>query len=394
MVDDNSPLLGNIVGGTFRHDSFTWKRNKHVLYEILASSYLNVLLVFIPVGILAGIFNPTNSLLVFGANFLAIIPLSAILAYSTEELAKQVGTIWSGLLNATLGNAIELIVSILALKEGQVRVVQASMMGSIFSNLLLVTGCCFIFGGWNRVQQSFNTTAAQTMNSLLIISCASLMIPTVFKDTLPDSKRVGVEILELSRYTSIILLVVYVFFLIFQLRTHHAMFEQVSNAEQEAEPEVASLGKYEAIFFLALSTVLVSICADYLVGSIDDIVIKTGLTKTFVALVLIPIIGNAAEHVTSVYVAINNKMDLALSVSVGSSIQVALFVLPLMVLIGWIIDVPMSLQFSTFETVILFISVFLSSFLIMDGESNWLEGVMSVSMYFLIAVAFYFYPDV
>ncbi|KAL6937764.1 hypothetical protein ACO0RG_004287 [Hanseniaspora osmophila] len=394
MVDDNSPLLGNIVGGTFRHDSFTWKRNKHVLYEILTSSYLNILLVFIPIGILAGIFNPTNSLLVFGANFLAIIPLSAILAYATEELAKQVGSIWSGLLNATLGNAIELIVSILALKEGQVRVVQASMMGSIFSNLLLVTGCCFIFGGWNRVQQSFNTTAAQTMNSLLIISCASLMIPTVFKDTLPDSKRVGIEVLELSRYTSIILLVVYLFFLIFQLKTHHSMFEQVSNAEQEAEPEVASLGKFEAIFFLALSTVLVSICADYLVGSIDDIVIKTGLTKTFVALVLIPIIGNAAEHVTSVYVAVNNKMDLALSVSVGSSIQVALFVLPLMVLIGWIIDIPMSLQFSTFETVILFISVFLSSFLIMDGESNWLEGVMSVAMYFLIAVAFYFYPDI
>ncbi|GMM56332.1 Vcx1 protein [Maudiozyma humilis] len=379
----------------------TWESAKVDLHYVLLSSPLNILLVFVPLGIVWGYLEISHTW-TFVFNFLAIIPLAAILAYATEELAEKAGSTVGGLLNATFGNAVELIVSVIALKEGQVRIVQASMLGSLLSNLLLVLGFCFIFGGWNRIQQTFNQTAAQTMSSLLAISCASLLIPAAFKATLPSGKEDGLideKILELSRGTSIILLIVYVLFLYFQLGTHHALFEEQVEETEEVLSQISakpphSLTIKSSVSFLLAATILVSICADYLVGTIDGIVESTGLSKTFIGLILIPIVGNAAEHVTSVMVAIKDKMDLALGVAIGSSLQIALFVTPFMVLVGWAIDVPMTLNFSTFETAILFVSILLSNYLILDGESNWLEGVMSLAMYILIAMAFYYYPDV
>lgn len=370
-------------------------------HYVLTSSPLNVLLLFVPLGIFWGYFEISHTW-TFIFNFLAIIPLAAILAYATEELADKAGSTVGGLLNATFGNAVELIVSVIALREGQVRIVQASMLGSILSNLLLVLGFCFLFGGYNRLQQTFNQTAAQTMSSLLTISCASLLIPAAFKATLPAGKGdnlIDDKILELSRGTSIILLIIYILFLYFQLGSHHVLFEQQIEETEEVLSQIAakpphSLSIRSSCFFLVGATILVSVCADYLVGTIDGIVESTGLSKTFIGLILIPIVGNAAEHVTSVMVAIKDKMDLALGVAIGSSLQIALFVTPFLVLVGWAIDVPMTLNFSTFETAILFVSILLSNYLILDGESNWLEGVMSLAMYVLIALAFFYYPDV
>lgn len=408
LPTSDTPLLGSHRGGHSAKGVVA--HAVHVTSLTLKSSPVNWLLIFAPLGIIAGKLGWSSSL-VFSLNFLAIIPLAALLAFATEELASHVGETLGGLLNATFGNAVELIVSIIALKENQIRIVQASMLGSILSNLLLVLGCCFIAGGYNRLQQTFNQTVAQTMSSLLALATAGLIIPAAFHASFPKSEE-GLndqKILALSRGASIVLLLIYVLFLLFQLKTHKGLFEGVNEDSTEDEEQrlqnqnvgagskdedEATLSSVSSIVVLFIVTVIVSICADYLVGSIDDIVETSGLSKTFIGLIVIPIVGNAAEHVTAVVVAIKDKMDLAIGVAVGSSLQIALFVTPFMVLVGWIIDVPMSLYFSTFETAVLFISVLIANYLILDGESNWLEGAMLLGTYAIIALAFFFLPDV
>lgn len=398
-MDASQPLLSDNVHR--ERPLTTWERAKTDVKHILLLSPVSPLLIFVPFGLIWG-YGEFSHTWTFLFNFLAIVPLADVLARATEELADKAGNTIGGLLNATFGNAVELIVSLIALRENQVRIVQASMLGSLLSNLLLVLGFCFVAGGYNRLQQTFNQTAAQTMSSLLAISTAALLIPAAFRATIPTHKSqdwiVERKILELSRGTSLVLLVIYGLFILFQLKTHRSIFEEQEDDVDDIRSQLShvpthSLSVKSSLVFLLGATVLVSICADFLVGTIDNVVESTGLTKTFIGLIIIPIVGNAAEHVTSVMVAVKDKMDLALSVAIGSSLQIALFVTPFMVLAGWVIDVPMTLNFSTFETAMLFISVFLSNYLILDGESNWLEGVMSLSLYFLIAMAFYFYPD-
>lgn len=379
----------------------------------LTSSPVNYLLLFVPLGLIAGALEWSSNA-VFWLNFLAIVPLASVLAYATEELAEHTGETIGGLLNATFGNAVELIVSIIALLNGQVRIVQASMLGSILSNSLLVLGCCFIAGGITRVQQTFNQTVAQTMSSLMALATAGLLIPAAFHASVPSEGKLkfpdpdseaDLKILSLSRGVAIILLVLYILYLVFQLRTHKALFEEQSQEDDgiitlSVPPEgTATKSDLEhltitgSLAVLVVATVLVSFSADLLVGSIDDIVELLGLSKTFIGLIVIPIVGNAAEHATAVIVAMKDKMDLAIGVAVGLSLQIALFVTPAMVIIGWIVDVPMSLYFSTFETAVMFVSVFITNLVILDGESNWLEGAMLLSTYLVIALAFFFYPD-
>lgn len=394
MANDNLPLLGH------NHRGNTLSKATHITHAVWKSSPANYLLVFVPLGILSGHLG-WGSTATFWLNFFAIIPLASLLAFATEELASQVGETIGGLLNATFGNAVELIVSIIALKENQVRIVQASMLGSILSNLLLVLGCCFVAGGFNRVQQQFNQTVAQTMSSLMALATSGLLIPAAFHATLPkdikDSPESTGKILELSRGASIVLLMIYVLYLVFQLKTHKTLFEGTENELEQStqeEPHETQLSSKVSIGLLLFVTIIVSICADLLVGSIDDIVASSGLSKTFIGLIVIPIVGNAAEHVTAIVVAMKDKMDLAIGVAIGSSLQIALFVTPFMVLVGWAIDVPMTLYFSTFETAVLFISMLITNYLILDGESNWLEGVMLLGTYAIIAMAFFFLPDV
>lgn len=410
-TNENQPLVGD---RSFRSRIGSSKASVFRAVELtMRSSVVNYLLVFVPLGILSGVLE-WGSNFTFWLNFFAIVPLASVLSYATEEISNYVGETAGGLINATFGNAVELIVSLIALKENQVRIVQALMLGSILSNLLLVLGCCFIAGGITRVQQTFNQTVAQTMSSLMALATAGLIIPAAFHATLPDPKDGRFSpvpgssdslILSLSRGVSIILLTVYVLFLIFQLKTHKSLFEDqcqesdngiisgaIPGTIEETSPK-EELSLMSAISILVATTVLISFCADYLVSSIDDIVESSGLSKTFIGLIVIPIVGNAAEHVTAVLVAMKDKMDLAIGVAVGSSLQIAVFVTPFMVLVGWITDVPMSLYFSTFETAILFLSVFITNLVILDGELNWLEGAMLVSTYFIIALAFFYYPD-
>lgn len=402
---ETTPLNPNGDSGD-RDDETTkdWKYYSEQLWKAvwgtLASNYVNVLLIVVPFGIIAGRlgWSPT---VVFILNFIAIIPLAALLSFATEELSAKLGQTIGGLMNATFGNAVELIVSIVALKEGEIRIVQSSMLGSILSNILLVLGCCFLAGGIRQQERTFNETVASTMSSLMAVASASLIIPATLYAVLPEStKNHGKDedgnILLLSHGTAIILLILYIMFLYFQLYSHHEMFQedperQGGDAGEEENGKV--LGPYAAGVALVIITVLVAICAEYLVDSIDSIVESAHISKTFIGLVLIPIVGNAAEHVTAVLVAYKGKMDLAISVAIGSSLQIALFVTPFLVILGWIMNEPMTLHFQGFETVVFFLSVLVVNYLIQDGKSNYLEGAMCLGTYTIIALAFYVYPD-
>ncbi|KAF9186903.1 hypothetical protein BGZ51_001693 [Haplosporangium sp. Z 767] len=357
------------------------------LKAIIFATKINILLLFIPLGIIAEQLH-WSDVTVFSLNFIAIIPLAKLLGYATEEIALRLGENLGALLNASFGNAVELILAIFALKEGKIDVVQASVLGSVLSNLLLVLGFCFVCGGFKFQSQTFNQTAAQTSASLLALSCLSLLIPAAFHATASEIDQTS-NIKHLSYGTSIVLLVVYILYLIFQLKTHTHLYE--SENEEEEEPV---LPLWLAIVLLLVVTVVVAICAEFLVGSIEGLSQSWNISPTFIGLIMLPIVGNAAEHVTAVSVAMKNKMDLAIGVAIGSSMQIALFVTPLMVIIGWIIGQPMTLFFNTFETCVMFVSVLIVNYLIQDGESNWLEGVMLLSTYVIVAIAIYFYPAV
>ncbi|QPC70016.1 hypothetical protein HYE68_000768 [Fusarium pseudograminearum] len=377
--------------------AYSW----HIAKVTLLSNYVNFLLVMVPLGIIAGKMG-WNSTAVFTINFFAIIPLAAVLSFATEEFSLKLGDTLGGLLNATFGNAVELIVSIVALQRNEIELVQASMLGSILSNLLLVMGMCFLFGGiihrgesGNGREQVFSSATAQTTCSLMTLSSASLVIPAALYAVLDQSgsKEKAQSILTLSRGTAIILLLLYVLYLVFQLRTHSNLFDAENPQEdEEGEPEEPTIGPVAAIAVLVVTTVLVTVCADYLVDSIDDLVTTSGISRGFIGLILIPIVGNAAEHVTAVVVAVRDKMDLAMGVAIGSSIQIALLVTPFLVIVGWIIGAEMTLHFETFQTVAFAVSVLVVTYTVQDGKSNYLEGAMLMGLYIIIALAFYATP--
>ncbi|KAF3359711.1 Pectate lyase B [Verticillium dahliae VDG1] len=357
-----------------KYSAYTW----HVTKVTLLSNYVNFLLFMVPLGIVAGKMG-WGATAVFTINFFAIIPLAAVLSYATEQISMKLGESLGGLLNATFGNAVELIVSIVALKDGQIEVVQSSMLGSILSNLLLVMGMCFFFGGIVNMrdpasglgmEQSFASATAQTTCSLMALSSASLVIPATLWSVLnqADSPEKEHSILVLSRGTAITLLVLYVMYLWFQLRTHPNLFDSEVQLSEE-ETEEPAMGPVAAGLVLVVTTVLVAICADYLVGSIDDIVEEAHISKNFIGLILIPIVGNAAEHI-------------------------ALLVTPFLVILGWaVLDQPMTLHFETFETVAFAFSVLVVTYTVQDGRSNYLEGAMLLGLYFIIALAFYVSPS-
>lgn len=258
--------------------------------------------------------------------------------------------------------------SIVALKQGQIRIVQSSMLGSILSNILLVLGCCFLAGGVRHKEQSFNGTVASTMSSLMAVSTASLIIPATLYAVMRNSSASvdkDKNILILSHGTAVILLILYVLYLLFQLKTHADYFDEEENPDgegEEKEPEI--LSPPAAAVALVIITVLVAVCAEFLVDSIDSIVETAHISKTFIGLILLPIVGNAAEHVTACVVAWKDKMDLAIGVAIGSSMQIALLVTPFLVILGWIMGQDMTLHFETFETVVFFLSVLITNYLI------------------------------
>ncbi|KAL9540838.1 hypothetical protein MBANPS3_009469 [Mucor bainieri] len=376
MSNENEPLLGQ---PEVHQDPTFWSSFKVTVF----SSYINYFLIFVPIAIAFSVMDASPTV-VFTLNFIAIIPLAKLLGFATEEIALRSGSTIGALLNATFGNAVELILGVIALKEGLI----PSVLGSILSNLLLVLGFCFFLGGINRTEQKFNVTvpAAQTSCSLLAVTTLSLLVPAAFSASTPEDDTVE-SILELSHGVSIVLLIVYLLYLLFQLKTHTFLYE-----DEEDETEVPSTTLSFSVGSLLIVACVVSVHAEYLVGAIEGVVEKWGINETFVGLILLPIVGNAAEHVSAVTFAIKDKMNLCIGIAISSSLQIGLLVTPVLVLAGWAINQPMTLFFEDFETVILFASVLIVNYLIQDGRSNWLEGILLLSSYVIIAMAFYLYP--
>ncbi|ROV89432.1 hypothetical protein VSDG_08674 [Cytospora chrysosperma] len=396
-----------------------------VIWNVLTSSWLNVLLVFVPVGIAVRCAGMSDGM-IFGMNAIAIVPLAGLLAHATESVAKRLGDTVGALMNVTFGNAVELIIFIIALVKNEIRIVQASLLGSILSNLLLILGMCFVLGGLRFREQIYNSTVTQMSACLLSLSVISLLLPTAFHASFSSTTQADLQVLKVSRGTSVILLLVYFLYLLFQLNSHAYMYESTpqhvidresqsyrsqpgalppivpivvnsqprttaADGEDDEEPEIS---RTSAILLLLVSTALVALCAEFMVDAIDGVVAgNSGLSEAFVGLILLPIVGNAAEHVTAVTVAVKNKMDLAIGVAIGSSIQIALFVTPLVVILGWIMNKDMSLYFTLFETISMFVSAFIVNFLVLDGRSNYLEGSLLCAAYVIIALAAFFYPD-
>lgn len=368
--------------------------------HLLLGSWINLLLVAVPLSFIAEALH-WSAVARFSVSFIAIVPLAKLLGDATEQVSMKLGQTLGGLLNATFGNAVELIVAIAALAQGELRLVQTSLLGSVLSNLLLVLGMSFFAAGFYFSESTFQVTAAQASSSLMTLACITLILPAAYHASELDNAKDLMKLLEdgapdpadaslrglliLSRGTSIILFSVYLAYLFFQLRTHSTLFE----AEGEDEEEVADMDQWSAGGWLVIITVITAFCADILVGSIDETATQWHIPKRFIGLILLPLVGNAAEHVTSVWMACKGKMELTIGVSVGSSIQIAAGMIPLLVLIAWPMGKDLTLFFANFETITLFVSVMLVNLLLQDGKSNYMEGLMLMSLYLVIALSYF-----
>ena len=404
--------------------------------------YLRYLLALVPITIILEFLReshilPISEVIIFVLSALALIPLAGLLGEATEELAIHAGPRVGGLLNATFGNAAELIITIIALQKGLNELVKASITGSIIGNLLLVLGFSLLMGGLKNGTQFFNRRVAGTNASMMTLALIGLFIPAIFAQTVSEApshvRALTTE--EVSVGVAIILIILYALSLLYSLRgerditqhyeqegeasiptpmrvpegemndTEKATYpleaipaDEMGNLEAHPEPaEEEHKAKWSvrfAVGMLALSTVGVAWLSEILVGVIEPVVATLGISEIFLGLIIIPIVGNVAEHVVGVQVALKNKMDLSLAVSVGSSMQIALFVAPLLVFISMLVSPHelMNFVFTPFELAAVGVTVFISTLISVDGESNWLEGAQLLAVYIILGVAFFFLP--
>lgn len=353
-------------------------------------TFFLVLLVFIPVSIAAH-FLEWGETIVFVTAALGIVPLASYMGTATEEIAVVTGPNIGGLLNATFGNATELILAFIALRAGLVGVVKATITGSIVSNLLLVMGFSMLLGGLKFKEQKFQPTVARLNASSMNLAVIALLIPTAVEYTSSGVEESTLQ--NLSVAVAAILILVYILTLLFSMKTH-AYLCDVGEADLEDGEEKKEVNLTFWIFILLAVTLAVAVESELLVDSLEVATSDLGLSALFTGVILLPIIGNAAEHATAVTVAMKDKMDLSVSVAVGSSMQIALFVAPVLVIAGWVIGQPMDLNFNPFELVAVMVAVLIANSISSDGESNWLEGSLLLATYAVLAIAFYFHPVV
>lgn len=360
-------------------------------------NWLNLLLVFVPVAMLMEWVFHSPPMWIFVVSCLAVIPLAGLMGHATEDISERVGEGLGGLLNATFGNAAELIIAIMALRAGLFDLVKASITGSIIGNVLLVFGLSALVGGLKFETQRFNRTAASLGSTLLVLSAVGLVVPAVFHMLVGTSAPTAER--NLSLEIAIVLMVTYVASLYFTLRTHKHLY--MGDAGETA-PEGAyddghghghkgSLGK--AVGMLVLATVGVAIMAEFLVAAASETAESLGWSEVFVGVIVVAIIGNAAEHSTAIIMAAKNKMDAAINIAVGSSIQIALFVAPLLVFLSFLIAPrPMDLIFTPLEVLAVLASAGIMAFCANDGESHWMEGIQLLAVYIILGIAFFFLP--
>lgn len=344
------------------------------------------LLALVPVAIVAELLH-SPPLAIFVLSALAIIPLSALLGTATEELAGHAGPTIGGLLNATLGNLAELIIAVLALRAGLVDLVKASITGSILGNLLLVLGAAQLVGGLRYKAQKFNPHLAGMSIALLVIAAVGLIVPALFQAAHPDPARA--RTVRMSEFVAVLLIIGYGLSLLYSMGTHRAIFGEGGDvAAGEEEP---SWSLRRTLIVLVVVAAAIGFMSELLVGATQEASRALGLSEMFVGLIVVPIIGNAAEHSSAVLMALKNRMDLAVGIAIGSSVQVALLVGPVLVLIGAMLGKPMDLAFTTFEVASVALAVWIAAVIAFDAASNWLEGAFLLIVYAILAVAFFFF---
>ncbi|MHB9132004.1 MAG: calcium/proton exchanger [Armatimonadota bacterium] len=356
--------------------------------DLLRRNWLNWLLIFIPVSIVVEIMH-LPELWLFVTSALAIIPLAGLIGQATEEVAERVGPTMGGFLNATFGNATELIIALLALRAGLHEVVKASISGSIIGNILLVLGLSMFAGGLGREKQRFSRTHTGASTTMLFLGVVALVMPAVFDLNVYGTLHPATApapIPQLSLLVSVVLMLIYLASLVFSLRTHKPLFQAEDHGGRAHLPVPLAIG------VLLGATVLTAIEAEFLVSSIGTATRVLGMTEFFVGVVVVAVIGNAAEHFSAVVMARRNKMDLAVSICTGSSTQIALFVAPVLVFASFLFGQPMSLVFNAFEIVGIALSVLALAVVSLDGESNWFEGLQLTAVYVVLAIVFYFVP--
>jgi Ca2+:H+ antiporter len=348
------------------------------------NKFLLALLLFVPVAIFLEVTHASPTLILL-ASAAAIIPLAGMIGEGTEALAEKVGERAGGLLNATLGNAAELIIAVVALRQGLIELVLASITGSILGNLLLVLGLSVLVGGIRHGVQKFDRTNAGIDATLLILSIFALGIPSFFNQAIEPDKQ-AVEFLSIG--ASVAILLMYALMILYSFTARNSEHAADPQAREAHAPEGWSTA--HALIILVIAVGFIALLSEFLVGAVEPVSEALGLSEFFLGIILIPLVGNAAEHFVAVQVAAKDKMDLALSIAIGSSLQIALFVAPLLVFISLAIGNPMPLEFTTYEILAVASAAIIAAFISTDGESNWLEGSMLLVLYTILAVAFFF----
>ena len=344
--------------------------------------FLKYMLIFIPITFIAKFMNASGAI-IFILSCLSIIPLAGLMGRGTEEITFYTGPKIGGFLNGTFGNATELIISFFALKQGLFDVVKSSIAGAVIGNVLLVVGASMLFGGLKYKTQKFNAKVNEVTSSMLLFAVIGLCIPALFTHTVSPS-LLNTRYEGLSVIVAVIMFVIYILSLVFSFSTHKYLYN--TEADEDSAGPDWSLKK--SILILVIATVLIAIESEFLVGGIEDITESLGWSEFFVGIILIPVIGNAAEHTTAVTMARKDKMDVALEIAIGSSLQVILFVAPILIFLSLFFK-PMSIVFNEFELIALIASVLIADRVAQDGESNWLEGVQLLAVYLIIAASFF-----
>ena len=368
------------------------------------NSMLNWLLIAVPIAGYAKLAHLDESIQ-FIFSMIGIMPLAFLMGKATEEIATRTSESVGGLLNATFGNAAEIIIAIVAVfaaasafsendldgANAMITLVKTSLIGSILGNLLLVMGLSFLWGGLRHKEQTFNPQAVSINTTLLLLSTICLILPTVFHIALSiggiEETEIISGVLMVSRLTAIVLMVSYALLLFFQLKTHSDMMSGSSHDHEEPTMELRDAG-----LLLLIATVFVSLMAEIMVHSVEAAGEAIGLSAVFIGVILLPLFGNAAEHFTAVVVAGKNRMDLSIGIAVGSSVQIAAFVAPLVILVSWIVGVELSFEFGLLETAACLLAVLIANSISRDGQSNWMEGAMLLATYVIIGLSFLFYP--
>jgi Ca2+:H+ antiporter len=361
------------------------------ILRALAANRLNVLLAAAPVCWLLD-WETEGSPWVFISAAVSLIPLAGIIGLGTEQLAQRSGPTLGGFLNATFGNAAELIIAVVALHGQHIDLVKASITGSIVGNLLLVLGLSFMVGGMGRRSQKFHRTAATNAAAMLFLAVVALVMPAVFDLAVYGNLRARPAALDrLSFWTALILMLAYAGNLLYAFTTQHDLFRSPPD-HKDAGTNDPQMSASAAVVLLAAGTVLTTIQAEILVNGMQPALARFGFTEMFVGVIVIAIIGNAAEHYSAVVAARRDEMTLALEIAVGSSAQIALFVAPALVLYSYLLGRPMSLLFNAFEITAITLSVLATVIVVADGESNWVEGLQLLAIYLILAIAFYLVP--